>query len=135
MYVCSYFKFSFVIVVVVFFVCVRLGSLSVGKSIYFYVIKSGWVSVIFVGNVLVFMYVKCGCVYDGVYGFFFEIDEKDVVLWNVIIVGFVENEFYKDVYVLFRKMLLGFIVLNYLIIASILFVFFLLDRDVVYRLG
>lgn len=135
MHACSYPKPSPVTVAVVLSVCARLGSLSAGKSIHSYVIKSGWASATLVGNALVSMYAKCGCVHDGAYGSFSEIDEKDVVSWNAIIAGFAENEFHKDAHALFRKMLLGSIVPNYSTIASILPVFSLLDRDVAYRLG
>lgn len=64
--------------VLVFFDC--------GKMIYVEVIKLGFENCSFVGNLLIIFYFKCGSILDGV-KVFEGIKQRNLVLWNLIIVG------------------------------------------------
>lgn len=67
---------------------------------YFLIIKINFELNLFVGNVLVDMYVKFG-VLDKVRYLFEYIEDKDNVFWNVIIVGYVYMELDDAVFILF----------------------------------
>ena len=116
-------------------VCARLLNLYAGKSAHSYVIKSGWETDTLVGNSLVSLYAKCGLVCNDAYAVFTSINHKDVVSWNAIIAGFVENKIMVDALELFRWMLKGPIEPNYATIANILPVCAFLDKDVPYCFG
>ncbi|KAM0054263.1 putative tetratricopeptide-like helical domain superfamily [Helianthus debilis subsp. tardiflorus] len=82
----QHFKPSSVTVAIVLPVCVRLKRLMLGKSVHSGVIKTGLESQTLVGNSLVSMYLKLGCVYIRC----LMKCERDVS-WNAMVVGLMEN--------------------------------------------
>lgn len=66
-------------------------------------IRSEIIENMFVGNCLVDMYVKCGMM-DEVNMVFLNMRLKDVVFWNVMVVGYLEVGRFDDVVRLFEKM-------------------------------
>uniref|UniRef100_A0A251U5W1 Pentatricopeptide repeat protein n=1 Tax=Helianthus annuus TaxID=4232 RepID=A0A251U5W1_HELAN len=68
----QHFKPSSVTVAIVLPVCVRLKRLMLGKSVHSGVIKTGLESQTLVGNSLVSMYLKLGCVSGDAYKVFDE---------------------------------------------------------------
>lgn len=56
--------------------------------VYGLVILSGCVGEVIVGNVLIILYFNCGC-FDFVKLVFDEMIERNVVIWIVVIFGFV----------------------------------------------
>ncbi|KAM0044276.1 putative tetratricopeptide-like helical domain superfamily [Helianthus debilis subsp. tardiflorus] len=86
----QHFKPSSVTVAIVLPVCVRLKRLMLGKSVHSSVIKTGLESQTLVGNSLVSMYLKLGCVSGDAYKVFDEMSERDVS-WNAMVVGLMEN--------------------------------------------
>ncbi|CAN7118157.1 unnamed protein product [Brassica rapa subsp. narinosa] len=92
--------------------CADLAELHLGMQAHVHVLKhgfkfrSGEETDIFVGNSLIDMYVKCGCVEDG-YLVFRKMVERDRVSWNAMIVGFAQNGYGNEALELFREMLGG----------------------------
>ncbi|EOA30005.1 hypothetical protein CARUB_v10013108mg [Capsella rubella] len=90
--------------------CADLAELHLGMQAHVHVLKhgfkfqSGEEADIFVGNSLIDMYVKCGCVEDG-YLVFRKMMERDCVSWNAMIVGFAQNGYGNEALELFREML------------------------------
>lgn len=58
----------------------------------------------YVGNSLVSMYGKCGCVDDAV-RVFEKMPERNLVSWNCLVSGFLENGLVREGFDLFRKMM------------------------------
>ncbi|KAH0892056.1 hypothetical protein HID58_054485 [Brassica napus] len=92
--------------------CADLAELHLGMQAHVHVLKhgfkfrSGEETDIFVGNSLIDMYVKCGCVEDG-YLVFRKMVERDRVSWNAMIIGFAQNGYGNEALELFREMLGG----------------------------
>ncbi|CAA7013296.1 unnamed protein product [Microthlaspi erraticum] len=90
--------------------CADLAELQLGMQAHVHVLKhgfkfqSGEEADIFVGNSLIDMYVKCGCVEDG-YLVFRKMMERDCVSWNAMIIGFAQNGYGNEALELFREML------------------------------
>ncbi|KAL1216940.1 Pentatricopeptide repeat-containing protein [Cardamine amara subsp. amara] len=90
--------------------CADLAELHLGMQAHVHVLKhgfkfqSGEEADIFVGNSLIDMYVKCGCVEDG-YLVFRKMIERDCVSWNAMIIGFAQNGYGNEALELFREML------------------------------
>ncbi|XP_077231845.1 tetratricopeptide repeat (TPR)-like superfamily protein [Tasmannia lanceolata] len=101
-------------------VCAQLRALKSGKSIHGYVIKSGLESETLVGNALLSMYAKCGSVWEDSYCLFSQIDTKDVISWNAMIAGYIENGLFLEAFRLFCQMLLAGVGPNCATIATIL---------------
>ncbi|KAM1262632.1 hypothetical protein ACFX13_028403 [Malus domestica] len=116
-------------------VCARIADLDVGKSVHSYVIKSGLMTDVFVGNALISMYSKCGLVSADAYAVFNSIIDKDVISWNAMIAGLAENGFIHDAYKLFSWMLKGPVEPNYATIANVLPICSSLDKNTAYCAG
>jgi pentatricopeptide repeat protein len=67
-------------------ICTSLATLEDGKQIHTHTVKTGFVSNVNVGNVLVSMYTKCGEI-DVACLFFEKRCERNVLSWNSMIVG------------------------------------------------
>ncbi|KAL5975397.1 hypothetical protein ACLOJK_019719 [Asimina triloba] len=66
--------------------CADMAALECGKQVHGRVVKAGYETGCFVGNALLAMYCKCGSI-DDAYGAFIRMLEKDVVTWNTMIAG------------------------------------------------
>ncbi|GER57866.1 pentatricopeptide repeat (PPR) superfamily protein [Striga asiatica] len=82
------------------------GSIWLGKWIHgFYVETGRVVRDVYVGSALVDMYSKCGLCEDALKAFH-GMPRTNVVSWGALLAGFLHNEKFNDVLLLFRKMLL-----------------------------
>ncbi|KAJ7296677.1 hypothetical protein O6H91_Y107200 [Diphasiastrum complanatum] len=84
--------------------CGSVKALEAGRMIHVDVIKDELESNLFVGSTLVDMYMKCG-ILDEAQHVFDNLEGKDVVSWNAIIVGYVQNGHGQQALKLFHKML------------------------------
>ncbi|XP_077216085.1 PPR superfamily protein [Tasmannia lanceolata] len=64
--------------------CIGLSSMDHGQGVHGYILKSGLNSDMFVGNSLIAMYSKCGCL-DASHQVFEEMPTKDTVSWSSMI--------------------------------------------------
>eukprot|EP01018_Ginkgo_biloba_P003811 Gb_10356 [translate_table: standard] len=86
--------------------CANLATLRYGKEIHDYTIRSGFISVVFVGNAVIDMYAKCGNVKDACL-VFDKMFQRDVISWNAMIAGYAKNNYCKEALTLFHKMQLA----------------------------
>ncbi|CAH8388384.1 unnamed protein product [Eruca vesicaria subsp. sativa] len=70
--------------------CARFGDLNGGKCVHCYAVKAGFISDLTVGNTLISFYAKYGSLSDA-FRQFSEICMKDIVSYNSLISGCVEN--------------------------------------------
>ncbi|KAG9452668.1 hypothetical protein H6P81_005572 [Aristolochia fimbriata] len=70
--------------------CTGLNALEFGKQLHALLIKGHFVTNIYVGNALIDMYGKCGCM-DDARRVLETMPEKDTVSWNSVITGFAAN--------------------------------------------
>nr|XP_016463076.1 PREDICTED: putative pentatricopeptide repeat-containing protein At5g08490 [Nicotiana tabacum]XP_016463078.1 PREDICTED: putative pentatricopeptide repeat-containing protein At5g08490 [Nicotiana tabacum]XP_016463079.1 PREDICTED: putative pentatricopeptide repeat-containing protein At5g08490 [Nicotiana tabacum]XP_016463080.1 PREDICTED: putative pentatricopeptide repeat-containing protein At5g08490 [Nicotiana tabacum]XP_016463081.1 PREDICTED: putative pentatricopeptide repeat-containing protein len=112
-------KPSSVTLAIVIPVLARSGALGAGKSVHCYAIKHGLDCKTLVGNAFLSMYAKSGDISDAA-ATFHGISDKDVVSWNAMIAGFIENKLTDRAFELFRLMLKASILPNYATIANIL---------------
>ncbi|KAI3818448.1 hypothetical protein L1987_12255 [Smallanthus sonchifolius] len=129
------FKTSSVTFAIVLPVCVRLKGLKLGKSVHSHVIKSGLESQTLVGNALVSMYLKLGCLSGDAYQVFDEVSERDIVSWNAMVAGLAENGLVFEAFGMFKQMIKEGIRPNYATIANILPVCASLEGDQAYQFG
>ncbi|XP_060203677.1 putative pentatricopeptide repeat-containing protein At5g08490 [Lycium barbarum] len=115
----DYIKPSSVTLAIVIPVLTRSGALGAGKSVHCYAVKHGLDCETLVGNAFISMYAKSGNISDAA-ATFRGISNKDVVSWNAMIAGFIENKLTDRAFELFRLMLKGSILPNYATIANIL---------------
>ncbi|CAL9773973.1 unnamed protein product [Musa acuminata subsp. burmannicoides] len=92
-----------VTMVAVLSACAELGDLELGRNLHRYIGARQIDMDVFVGNALVDMYSKCGDV-DSAYQLFNEMPVRNVVSWNSIISGLVNNKEFKQALELFRQM-------------------------------
>ncbi|KVH94058.1 Pentatricopeptide repeat-containing protein [Cynara cardunculus var. scolymus] len=83
--------------------CASLRSVEIGKQLHSLAIKNKFDANLFVGNALVDMYAKASCLYDARKQFDM-IENRDNVSWNVMIVGFVQEEEEEDAFSMFQRM-------------------------------
>ncbi|KAK1322958.1 Pentatricopeptide repeat-containing protein [Acorus calamus] len=69
--------------------CSNFGATKLGLQVHSLVFRLGLDSEVFVGNALVGMYFRCGCV-DS-FKVFDEMDERDIVTWNSMLSGCAHN--------------------------------------------
>uniref|UniRef100_A0A803MQ73 Pentatricopeptide repeat-containing protein n=1 Tax=Chenopodium quinoa TaxID=63459 RepID=A0A803MQ73_CHEQI len=77
--------------------------LGFGKGIHGYLIKVGFDDSVYVASSLVDMYGKCGVLEDAK-KVFDEMSERNVVVWNSMIVGYVQNGMNEEAIQLFYEM-------------------------------
>eukprot|EP00253_Pinus_taeda_P000868 PITA_00868 len=87
----------------VFKACAEMSALVEGKAIHDHAFRSGFESVVFVGNSLVAMYAKCGEL-ESAREVFDRIPTKDVVSWNTMIGGYAHNGSCDEALCLFNQM-------------------------------
>ncbi|CAL5067987.1 unnamed protein product [Urochloa decumbens] len=102
--------------------CARSRHLQAGSSVHGYVVKTGLESDTLCGNALVSMYAKFGGsrAMDDAHRAFSSICCKDVVSWNSIIAGYIENGLFQEALVLFGQMISQGFLPNYSTVANIL---------------
>ncbi|XP_010272360.1 PREDICTED: pentatricopeptide repeat-containing protein At5g04780-like isoform X2 [Nelumbo nucifera] len=74
-----------------------------GKQIHGIVVVTGYESDVFVANTLVVMYAKCGELEDCK-RLFDEIPERNVISWNALFSGYVQNDCYGEAVDQFKEM-------------------------------
>lgn len=83
--------------------CTKLADVSRGRRIHGYMIKSGFVCNVMVGNTLLSMYSKCGMIEDTV-RLFKEMDSNDLVSYNAIISGYTQSGKAEEALDIIQKM-------------------------------
>ncbi|XP_052489606.1 putative pentatricopeptide repeat-containing protein At2g01510 isoform X1 [Gossypium raimondii] len=81
----------------------NLASLSLGKQIHSFVIRSGYMSNVFSGSALLDMYAKCGSIKDSIQ-LFQDMSERNIVSWNALISAHAQNGDAKTTLDSFEKM-------------------------------
>lgn len=75
--------------------CANMRELDSGRQVHGVVIKHGLISLAYVRNSLMDMYCKCGF-FDDAMRLSETIEDRDVVAWNVIIMGCVHNDNFEE---------------------------------------
>ncbi|KAK2976321.1 hypothetical protein RJ640_008775 [Escallonia rubra] len=83
--------------------CANMGGGDTGRQVHGVAVKHGLISLAYVKNSLVDMYCKCGLFEDAV-NLFLMIQDRDVVTWNVMAMGCVENDKFEEACKYFRAM-------------------------------
>ncbi|KAG0564182.1 hypothetical protein KC19_8G089900 [Ceratodon purpureus] len=83
--------------------CTQRRSLVEAKRIHAQMMKAGVEPDIFLGNLLISMYVKCRSVVDA-HRVFQEMPRRDVISWNSLISGYAQQGFKKKAFQLFGEM-------------------------------
>ncbi|KAL6175668.1 hypothetical protein ACLB2K_052307 [Fragaria x ananassa] len=83
--------------------CAEVAALELGKQLHARLAKAGFESGCYVGNALLGMYCKCGCIEEA-YDVFQAISEKDVVSWNTMIHGYARHGFGSKALMVFDSM-------------------------------
>ncbi|MCO5558632.1 hypothetical protein L7F22_012218 [Adiantum nelumboides] len=83
--------------------CAATAALHEGKLVHANTIESGMELVLHVGNILIDMYVRCGCLGDA-QAVFEKMPKRDVVTWNVLIAGYSCNGHSDKAFELCQKM-------------------------------
>ncbi|KAI5660276.1 hypothetical protein M9H77_29069 [Catharanthus roseus] len=83
--------------------CAEIAALELGKQIHGRLVKAGLEMGYYVGNALLAMYCKCGCIEEA-YDVFGGISDKDTVSWNTMINGYARHGFGKEALKLFQNM-------------------------------
>ncbi|XP_072996748.1 putative pentatricopeptide repeat-containing protein At5g52630 [Typha latifolia] len=84
--------------------CANAGELGFGQSLHAHVLKLGLEKLVYVKNSLVDMYSKCGCFSNAVEMFDPETD-RDVVAWNILMMGWVHNDQFGEACSCFRSVM------------------------------
>ncbi|KAJ9542632.1 hypothetical protein OSB04_029138, partial [Centaurea solstitialis] len=83
--------------------CALLRDLNIGEQVHSHVVKTGFVLDLYVVNVLVRFYGKCG-VLERARKVFDESPERDLVTWTTLIQGYVKTGFYEKGVEVFYEM-------------------------------
>ncbi|KAF8091769.1 hypothetical protein N665_0436s0032 [Sinapis alba] len=83
--------------------CVEISSLKLGSQVHCYNLKTGLVLEQFITNGLIDMYAKCGSL-EQARRIFDSMDNKDVVSWSTLIVGYAQSGFGEEALTLFKAM-------------------------------
>ncbi|KAE8720078.1 putative pentatricopeptide repeat-containing protein [Hibiscus syriacus] len=81
----------------------NLTSLSLGKQIHSFIVRSGFMSNVFSGSALLDMYAKCGSIKDAIQ-LFQDKPERNIVSWNALISAHAQNGDPKATLDTFEKM-------------------------------
>eukprot|EP01018_Ginkgo_biloba_P019600 Gb_25041 [translate_table: standard] len=83
--------------------CASMAALGYGKEVHEDIIRSGFLTGVFVGNALIDMYAKCGNIKDA-HKVFDKMSTRDIVSWNAMIVGYAMHGCGKEALKLFEQM-------------------------------
>ncbi|KAL7114943.1 hypothetical protein ACP275_04G152900 [Erythranthe tilingii] len=75
--------------------CANICGAAIGRQVHGIVVKNGLEYLAYVKNSLMDMYSKCG-VFDDAEKLFRTIEDRDVVTWNVMMMGFVQNGSFEE---------------------------------------
>ncbi|KAH7366466.1 hypothetical protein KP509_18G079500 [Ceratopteris richardii] len=75
--------------------CTKVGCIDVGRHLHSHIIKNGVEDNVYIGNTLVDMYAKFGSLIDS-QEVFDSLADQDLVSWNALITGYVENGLAKE---------------------------------------
>ncbi|OVA13506.1 Pentatricopeptide repeat [Macleaya cordata] len=75
--------------------CANMDKVCFGRQVHGVVVKHGLIDLAYVKNSLVDMYTKCGCFEDAI-KLFTTIADKDVVTWNVMAMGWAQNDCFEE---------------------------------------
>ncbi|XP_029123296.1 pentatricopeptide repeat-containing protein At2g29760, chloroplastic isoform X2 [Elaeis guineensis] len=89
--------------VMVLSACSRLGALNWGRWIHVYAEGNGFRGNVYVGNGLIDMYAKCGCI-EGAVSVFDSMRTRDLVTWNSMIGGLAMHGYSMEALELFDRM-------------------------------
>ncbi|XP_017696024.1 pentatricopeptide repeat-containing protein At3g29230 [Phoenix dactylifera] len=89
--------------VMVLSACSRLGALNWGRWIHVYAEGNGFKGNVYVGNGLIDMYAKCGCIEDAV-SVFDGMETRDLITWNSMIGGLAMHGHSMEALELFDRM-------------------------------
>ncbi|XP_008800339.1 putative pentatricopeptide repeat-containing protein At5g52630 [Phoenix dactylifera] len=84
--------------------CANSGGLGFGGRVHAHVVKLGLESVAYVKNSLIDMYSKCGR-FEEASGLFDIMNERDVVAWNTMMTGWVQNDHFEEACSCFQAMM------------------------------
>uniref|UniRef100_A0A0A9A724 Pentatricopeptide repeat-containing protein n=1 Tax=Arundo donax TaxID=35708 RepID=A0A0A9A724_ARUDO len=100
--------------------CANLTNLDEGRKVHGYVIRLGDDSDIGVKNALIDMYAKCGSV-SCAYKVFQSMQQRQVISWTAMIMGFARNGRAREALEVFDDMLLKGIAPNYVTLICVLY--------------
>eukprot|EP01018_Ginkgo_biloba_P031204 Gb_39249 [translate_table: standard] len=83
--------------------CAHLGAVEEGKWIHHHIVRSGFMSDVFVGTALIDMYGKCGSI-EIARRLFDKMSKRNVVSWNAMIAGYAQNGNAIEALSLFHQM-------------------------------
>ncbi|KAM3698968.1 hypothetical protein ACJW31_06G226700 [Castanea mollissima] len=86
--------------------CAHVGALNVGVNLHRIACEEGFVKNVYVGNALIDMYAKCGCL-DDAFCVFDSMQKRDVFTWNSMIVGYGVHGHGDGAISFFRQMLMA----------------------------
>ncbi|KAJ4828305.1 hypothetical protein Tsubulata_007831 [Turnera subulata] len=95
---------NFPSVISILSVCGTLASLDHGRQVHAQLVRSQFDSDVYVGSVLITMYIKCGDLVKAKL-VFDRFSSKDVVMWNSIITGYAQHGLGEEALQVFRVML------------------------------
>eukprot|EP01018_Ginkgo_biloba_P014106 Gb_03263 [translate_table: standard] len=99
--------------------CANLAALQQGKQVYAHILKTGFVSDVFVGSALVDMYAKCGSM-EKAHKVFDKMPKRNVVSWTAMIVGYAQHGCGRDALKFFEKMHRAGIKPNHITLVGVL---------------
>nr|AYM00522.1 pentatricopeptide repeat protein [Salvia miltiorrhiza] len=87
--------------------CTYVGDLNMGRYVHDYMLSNGYVCDIVPTNIVINMYAKCGDMFQA-RRVFENAKNQDLVSWNSLLDGYVENQSYQEAIELFRRMKTNF---------------------------
>ncbi|CAN6445716.1 unnamed protein product [Victoria cruziana] len=99
--------------------CVRLGAVKEAVRVHAYMAFSGFSTDVYIDNILLDVYVKCGCLRRA-RQLFDEMRLRDVVSWTTIVSGFAGKGLHEEAFYCFRDMLRSGIPFNEFALTAVL---------------
>ncbi|XP_057816350.2 pentatricopeptide repeat-containing protein At1g11290, chloroplastic-like isoform X2 [Cryptomeria japonica] len=99
-------------------VCAKMGALEQGMAVHQSITEEGFMSDVVLASALVDMYAKCGRL-DKARELFDKIPQRNVVSWNAMITGYVQNGFVEKALETFKQMQLMGLKPDYVTFATI----------------
>ncbi|PIN25152.1 hypothetical protein CDL12_02094 [Handroanthus impetiginosus] len=87
--------------------CTYVGNLKLGRYVHDYMVRNGYECDTLASNIIINMYAKCGDLLRS-REMFENMGSHDLVSWNSLLSGYVENRSYHEAVELFRRMKINF---------------------------